>query len=271
MSQAEGSAFVRTYGDPSHDPVILIHGGPGAPGYLAPVARELAGSFHVLEPFQRRSGERPVTVEAHVRDLAEVVRTRTNRSPHLVGSSWGAMLALAYACEAGASARSVVLIGSGTWDLESRTRLTEILEERMTPALEEEFSRISEIRDPDERLDARGRAIHPLYAFDPLTSDLEMERCDGHGNRETWADMVRLQEEGVYPAAFRTIECPVLMLHGDFDPHPGDMIRDSLLPHLPRLEFHEWPRCGHYPWIEREWRSAFFSRLLEWLGRDAHA
>ena len=38
---------------------------------------------------------------------------------------------------------------------------------------------------------------------------------------------------------------PVLMLHGAQDPHPGDLVRDSLAPHLGSLEYVELERCGH--------------------------
>jgi pimeloyl-ACP methyl ester carboxylesterase len=79
--------------------------------------------------------------------------------------------------------------------------------------------------------------------------------------------MLRLQEEGVYPAAFAAIETPVLMLHGAADPHPGEMIRASLEPFLPQLEYHEWAPCGHYPWLERAVRDEFFAVMGDWLGR----
>ena len=79
--------------------------------------------------------------------------------------------------------------------------------------------------------------------------------------------MLRLQGEGLYPAAFRSIRSPVLMLHGAADPHPGALIRASLAPHLPQLEYREWERCGHYPWLERAVREEFFSVLREWLGK----
>ena len=55
------------------------------------------------------------------------------------------------------------------------------------------------------------------------------------------------------------------MLHGAADPHPGLMIRASLEPYLPQLEYHEWERCGHYPWLERAVRDEFFSVLRAWL------
>ncbi len=79
--------------------------------------------------------------------------------------------------------------------------------------------------------------------------------------------MRRLQDDGTYPKAFAAIESPVLMLHGQYDPHPGKMIRDSLLPFLPQLEYHEFERCGHSPWLEKSTRELFFSRICEWLER----
>jgi pimeloyl-ACP methyl ester carboxylesterase len=78
--------------------------------------------------------------------------------------------------------------------------------------------------------------------------------------------MLRLQAEGVYPRSFAAIESPVLMLHGADDPHPGAMIRDSLTPYLPQLEYRELERCGHYPWLERAAHDEFFATLREWLG-----
>jgi len=77
--------------------------------------------------------------------------------------------------------------------------------------------------------------------------------------------MVRLQTEGVYPAAFAAIDVPVLMMHGSFDPHPGRMIYDGLRRFLPQLEFYELERCGHYPWVERHAAKPFFQVTLRWL------
>ncbi|MBI2299579.1 MAG: hypothetical protein HYU66_11675 [Armatimonadetes bacterium] len=61
----------------------------------------------------------------------------------------------------------------------------------------------------------------------------------------------------------------MLMLHGDWDPHPGRMIRDGLLPNLPHLEYAELERCGHRPWAERHARAPFFAALRAWLSRHA--
>jgi pimeloyl-ACP methyl ester carboxylesterase len=247
--------------------VLVLHGGPGAPGSAAGLARGLAGPLNVVEPFQRRADDRPLTVARHVADLHALVQAcGGDAAPSLVGSSWGAMLALAYAAQHPRSVSRIALVGSGTFDLRARARLNTLLDERLTPELHRNLAALEDtITDPDERLAAMGRLIEPVYSVDPLPSDDESEPCDARGHAETWEDMIRLQAGGTYPAAFAAYDGPVLMLHGNHDPHPGPLIRDSLLPDLPQLRYVEFPRCGHYPWREHRAREAFFGTLIPWL------
>lgn len=260
-----GAIPVREYG--STGPiVVLVHGGPGAPGYMAPVARELASEFRVLEPLQRASGGESLTVAVHLADLSGVVESYADGPVSLVGSSWGAMLALAYAAAQPARARGVVAIGCGTFDEASRSLYKQTLNDRMSAELQEELRRIeTSVADPDERLRRRAELLLPVYSYRLMSSDLEMEAVDARSNQETWADMLRLQEQGIYPQAFRSIEAPVLMLHGARDPHPGRQISASLARYVRRLEYQEWEECGHYPWLEREVRTSFFARLSSQL------
>lgn len=88
---------------------------------------------------------------------------------------------------------------------------------------------------------------------------------DAKGHEETWNDVLRRQAAGVEPRSFDAIEARVQMLHGEGDPHPGPMIRDSLLPHIPQLEYVELARCGHEPWRERHGREPFLAALRSWL------
>lgn len=262
---------VRTYGQSGPD-VVLLHGGPGAPGYMAPVARRISASFRVHEPLQRGSSRQPLTVASHVADLhghLATLEAQENR-PMLVGHSWGAMLALAYAATHHQAVASLVLIGCGTFNLETRQRMASRRRDRMDDDLKRDLSRLSrEIPDENDRLGAMGDLLLRSYSFDPVETSLEMEKCDARAYHESWDDMMRLQETGVYPASFAHISIPVLMLHGDVDPHPGHMIRESLKPHLPQLIYHEMKDCGHYPWLEKNASREFFITLTAWLNRQS--
>lgn len=218
--------------------VVVVHGGPGAAGSADGLARGLEGEFRVVAPRQRAADAAPLTVARHVADLAGAVSDYfPGERPGIVGHSWGAMLALAFAAEHPKALSSLVLVGCGTFDLESRAEFKRLVAERPAGA---------------------------AYDVDVLEDDADVV-FDARGHKETWDDELRLQAEGRHPAAFSAIEVPVLMLHGDFDPHPGRMIRASLAPHVRRLAYRQIARCGHEPWRERGARDEFFRVLKEWL------
>jgi pimeloyl-ACP methyl ester carboxylesterase len=257
---------VREYGTKG-PVVVLLHGGPGAAGYMAPVARELAGEFRVLEPFQRGSGDAPLTVARHIDDLHRVIESRCgNTQPSLVGHSWGAMLALAYAAEHPNRLEALVLIGCGTFDTGTRAQLEATRTERINGDLRKRLDALErEYASPDERLRAMGRLYRQIDSYDLIACEDETVSCDAQAHIETWNDMLRLQAEGVHPAAFANIYLPVIMLHGAYDPHPGRLIRDGLKHYMPQLEYVEFERCGHYPWLERAAMQDFHSTLRKWL------
>ena len=245
--------------------MIVVHGGPGAAGSMAPVAREIADSYRVLEPFQSPTSD---TVARHIADLHHVVESRGGGArPAIVGHSWGAMLALAYAAAHPTGVGPLVLVGCGTFDLPARARLRENLNARADVETRRRFANLeNEFPDPEQRFRELGKLTLALYSYSLATTETGSENVDdAAASAATWNDMVRLQETGVYPGAFVAIESPVLMIHGDVDPHPGAMTRATLQPCLPQLEYRELERCGHYPWLEKFARDEFFSLLREWL------
>lgn len=263
---------LRRWGDDG-PAVVALHGGPAARGSAAPIARELSGQFTVFEPWQRGSdnGE-SLTVARHVADLHEVVLGCGPHRPAVVGESWGAMLALAYAAEHPRAAGPMVLIGCGTFRKQDRREMQRIIDGRLTDDDRAHVKRIeADISDPRERMARQYEIIRSVYEVDPLDEadlggriDTDMP-LDAEAHRQTWQDMLARQEAGDFPAAFAAIRSPVLMLHGTYDPHPGEAIRDSLAMVIPQLEYHPLDRCGHSPWRERHARKEFFGVLIDWL------
>lgn len=173
---------------------------------MAAVARGLAGRFQVVEPFQRGSGggQRSggagrLSVRRHVADLHEVIESCRGRGrPALVGSSWGAMLALAYAAEHPLRAGPLVLIGCGPF-ARWRARLLETLDERIDEGLRRKLEAVAEeVADADEQMRTKAALIAPLYSYEPVTSELEIageiEEFDARAHQESWDDMESLAE-----------------------------------------------------------------------------
>ena len=268
MNDNLGPIAVREYGERSAPCVAVLHGGPGAPGSVASLARQLSDRFHVFEPLQRRSGAVPLTVARHVDDLARVMR---GRMP-IVGSSWGAMLALSFAVDHPELVQSLVLIGCGTYDPSARAMFASAMSYRLGA---DGRRRMADIRaafeatnDPATRNDllaqrgALSAQVQSVALIEPNTSDLV---ADARGHEETWNDVLRRQNDGIEPQAFAAITAPVLMIHGDDDPHPGVTIRDTLRPLLPQLEYVGIARCGHLPWLEQDGREPCLRALRTWL------
>jgi pimeloyl-ACP methyl ester carboxylesterase len=214
------------------------------------------------------SSDIPLTVAQHIEDLAHVISQEIRgEHPALVGESWGAMLALAFASTYPDRVSALALVGCGTFDPRARACLQSTLEERTTEEFQAQLEQLETlVPDENERIAKANKLSDHLYTYSRAASGPRV-KLDLKGHTETWSDMIRLQEAAVYPAAFKAITCPVLMLHGSYDPHPGGMIREGLQKIIPHLEYTEFDRCGHSPWIEEHARDRFLSALRSWLSR----
>jgi pimeloyl-ACP methyl ester carboxylesterase len=128
---------------------------------MAAIARELASQHRVIESLQRVRGARPLTVATHIRDLHDVLTFFAQEPVHLVGSSWGAMLALAYAAEYPPHVRSVVAIGCGTFDVAARDLYKHRLNARLDATLQARIEQLDhDGLDDDEVLRRKAELLH---------------------------------------------------------------------------------------------------------------
>ncbi len=249
---------------------MVLHGGPGAPGSAAPVAKGLADDFRVFEPWQRAGGDTPLSVAVHISDLHQLITSRCgDEKPAFVGVSWGAMLTLAYAAEHPENIGPLVLVGCGTFDKSSREKTVEIRQDRIVDFIKKHPEYSSDLKLRFDQQVMKWHNMTDNYDPEPDRSGRsEAEQFDMKAHTETWNDMLRCQEEGIYPQSFTAIRSPVIMLYGTYDPHPGRMIRDNLKQYIPHLEYHEFEKCGHSPWIEKYARDDFFRVMCAWLKKN---
>ena len=62
------------------------------------------------------------------------------------------------------------------------------------------------------------------------------------------------------------IECSVVAIHGDHDPHPAAGVEQPLAAILDNFQFVLLERCGHTPWKEKYAVEEFY-RMLDELVR----
>lgn len=260
---------IGTFGEEPNPEVVALHGGPAAYGSADRLAEELSDTFRAYSPWQRPSGDIPLSVEVHVEDLKGFIDyLGKDERPALVGESWGAMLALAYGCRYPDSIASIALVGCGTYSWDLRGKGAETRVNRIHEYIE---------KHPEFRSDLDLPVLERILKWHTMTDtyskrdDFEFSNGDGfdrQGFEETWNDEMRCQDEGIHPQQFAKITCPVIMLHGAHDPHPGKMTYHQLREFIPHLEYKEFERCGHDPLIEKYAHKEYALFVKSWIAEN---
>jgi len=252
---------LREYGSKPFRTAV-IHGGPGAPGEMAPVARELSAVGGVLEPLQTAA-----TIEAQVQDLRTVLEGHGDLPVTLIGFSWGAMLSFILTARHPSLVRKLVLIGSGAYEEQyaaniMETRLSRLGEEERAEALSLmetlDDPAVSDKNTPMARL---GELISGADSYDPLPHNSDVLECRYDIYESVWEQAREMRSSGELLALGKGIRCPVVAIHGDYDPHPSEGVRVPLSRVLGDFRFILLEECGHCPWIERSARGRFYDIL----------
>ncbi|MDH3458586.1 MAG: proline iminopeptidase-family hydrolase [Gemmatimonadota bacterium] len=111
-----GKVWYRIVGSGPATPLLVLHGGPGAPSYYLKPLAALSDERPVVFYDQLGAGhsEAPADtalwrVDRFVRELAQVRKELGLRQVHILGHSWGSMLATEYLLTEPAGVRSLVL------------------------------------------------------------------------------------------------------------------------------------------------------------------
>ncbi|MGD9380529.1 MAG: alpha/beta hydrolase [candidate division WOR-3 bacterium] len=252
---------VRKYGKAPFN-VAVIHGGPGAPGEMAPVARELAHSVGVLEPFQ--TGD---TVEKQVEELRAILTENAALPVTLIGYSWGAWLSFITSSCHPSLIRKLILISSGPFEEKySRDIMKKRLSRLVDAERQETLSLIDSFNVPNrdnmsKKMARFGQLISKADSYDPLPHADEVVGMQFRVFQKVWKDAEQLRRSGELLKSGKHIQCPVLAIHGAYDPHPAEGVEKPLSGVLKEFKFILLRNCGHTPWIERQARDEFYKIL----------
>ena len=257
------NSSVRIYGK-SPFRIAVLHGGPGAPGYMAPVARELSKTCGILEPLQNED-----SVEKQIAELNHQLTEYGDTPLTLIGSSWGAVLALFMSARYPDLITKIILIGSAVFDSASSAKIHHTRMSRLSEAQKQEYYKIeNRIKDADEQSRAElfkkwGELFSHTDSFDPLEHEDETLEVQPHIFNKVWLDFVAMRDDpGFLSAEFSKVKCPVTIIHGDYDPHPIEGIQPFLENCIADIKTHILEKCGHYPWLEKQARDKFYNLLL---------
>ena len=255
MKIGTANLYAETAG--SGPPLILVHGTALSHETFKPTL-ESASEFATVVFYDQRGCGRSspiaegqsVNLEDFVSDLEEIRTGLGYERMFLLGHSWGAYLALAYAIEFEKRLKKLILVSPATPYHETEEQIHSI-HKRLTPAMREQIQRITLSNlTLDEKANRRMEVTLPLY-FHNLVA---MEDFRRRGIRISGKVSEILSNVGFYrdlrPDLPR-LRIPVKILVGRNDRRTPVEYSEEIRRHLYDAEVEILDGCGHFPFLER--------------------
>ena len=229
---------------------------------MAPVARPLARTRGIIEPLQTRD-----SLDGQVEELRTTIIQHGAPPVTMVGSSWGAMLSLITAARHPDLAAKIIMVGSGVFQDQYAAGIMETRLNRLSREDRDQTARLldslnrPETPDKDLLLTRLGALMTKADAYDPFFLESEDMKAQYEVHVRVWEEAARLRAAGGFLELGRRIQCPVLAIHGDYDPHPADGVKEPLSAVIKDFRFHVLKNCGHLPWLEKQAAAPFFALL----------
>ena len=200
-------------------------------------------------------------------ELRQALQLHAHTPVALIGFSWGAWLAILLSAHHPELVSTLLLIGTGPLLPEYLSALRETRESRLNDPEKEELAELSrKIHDPSSadrtRAFARyGAMLSKADSYDVLEDDDSAIEFRPEIYEQVWREADELRSSGELLRLAGRLQCSVVSIHGDYDPHPPDGVRVPLSGILSKFRSYTLDRCGHTPWIERYARDRFFEIL----------
>jgi pimeloyl-ACP methyl ester carboxylesterase len=253
---------LRKYGEHPFK-VAVIHGGPGVAGEMAPVARELSRFVGVLEPLQTVA-----SLKGQVIELANILKDSFMTPIVLIGWSWGAWLSVLITSEHPLLVKELILVGSGPFEEKYSANIINTRLNRLSEREKAELKLLQEqmcvpVDHFDNNLFVRLRQLlNKTDSYELIPHIDETIEFNYEIYQKVWEEASILRKSGLLLNITKKIKCPVLAIHGDFDPHPSFGVKEPLSAVLNDFHFIELKKCGHLPWLERNARDDFYNILF---------
>ncbi len=241
---------------------VLIHGGPGAAGEMAPVARELSHNMGVLEPLQTE-----YTIDGQLVEIKYTLEKHADLPVTLIGYSWGSWLSFIFASQYPEFVGKLVLVSSGPFEQKYADKIMEIRLSRIDESERLKFDSIfndldkPNIQERNTSFAKLGKLISKADTYDPIeyTDENIIYSYDIYKN--VWKQAEKLRKSGRLLKYADNIKCPVIAIHGDYDPHPYEGVKEPLSKYIKDFRFVLLEKCGHKPWIEKYAKDKFYEIL----------
>lgn len=254
--------FVKTMG--SGPPLVVLHGGPGlSHDYFLPHLAPLADSVQLVLFDQRGMGRSSTqldsttfTLDLLVEDIEALRRALELEQIHLLGHSWGGMLAMRYAIAYPDRLKSLVLSNS----VPASSEFTEATFEAFARANERQDR--ADVEPLQQKIEQGTKDVstwerymqltyRPLFYDTAAVRRLQLNLSDSYFRTQELLQYLPPPTEPVdLLPDLASVTVPTLIVRAEMEPIPLASDR-RLLETLPNARLESIDRAGHFPFIEQ--------------------
>lgn len=275
-----GNVWYRITGKGPGIPLLVLHGGPGSKSSESDPLRQLGTDRPVIQYDQLGSGksDRPTdtslwTVERFVEELEQVIEALDLKEVHILGHSWGTMLAASYLLKKPGGVRSVIFSGPALdaqrWEQDQRKNLKQFPQDIQETIERSEREGTTDSEEYQEAMMAYYK--RHLCRVDPWPEELveDMKQMNQQVYNYMWGaseftvtgTLKYFDVTGRLPE----IEIPALFSCGRYDEATPEAT-EYYASLVPDAEFHVFENSSHMPGIEEP--EAYVEMVREWVNRQ---
>lgn len=287
MKQMEGYAnvlgfdlFYRQFGEPEKGDILCLHGGPGAThDYLLSMVDLATHGYRVTFYDQLGCGRSQVPkditlfVPEHYVEEVEEFRTKMRLGkPHIIGSSWGGMLAIAYALKYQRNMATMTTVG-GLHSVPLTIREMERMKRGLPKGVQqtlEKYEAEGDYENPDYLKAVKVFYNKHLCRMSPwpeeVTYSLDHTSKPVYGTMNGPNEFTIIGNTRYWDVTdqLKTIRVPTLVLGGRYD-EVSPVVAREIHKHIRGSELTIFPNSSHLAfWEERE---SFMKRVLSFLAK----
>jgi proline iminopeptidase len=270
--------FYRQFGEPEAGEILGLHGGPGAThDYLLPLADLAEHGYRVTLYDQLGCGRSQLPrdpalfiPERYVEEVEAFRKEMKLGRPHVIGSSWGGMLAIAYALEYQKNMKTMTTVGglhSVPLTVREMLRMKKTLPADVQKTMEKHES-AGEYEDPEYQKTVMVYYKKFLCRLEEWPA--EMTYSLAHVSKPVYGTMNGPNEFTIIgnirywdvTDKLHTIHVPTLVLGGRFD-EVSPVVAREIHSHIRGSELTIFPNSSHTAFWEE--RDSFMKRVLRFL------
>lgn len=280
ISVTGGNVWYQISGEGPGIPLLVLHGGPGSKSSANDPLCQLGAERPVIHYDQLGCGksDRPTdtklwTVERFVEELEQVIQALELEEVHILGHSWGTMLAASYLFEKPTGVRSIIFSGPALdaqrWERDQRNHLKQFPEEIQNIIEKSERDGTTDSSDYQQAMMAFYKKH--MCRVDPWPKEMleDLEEMNQQIYNYMWGasefTVTGTLKNFDATGRLHEIEIPALFSCGRFDEATPEAT-EYYAGLVAGAEVHVFENSSHMPGIEEP--EAYVETVREWVNRQ---